>query len=107
MKTERLKRGDDGRYPDSIGASIRLTPQEARKVREVLAEGPIHLSALADSVGVPRTHAGKFSSLCHLVEVHLAQHTREAEMKFEQSAKGTKFVGWALTEQGKKLLEIS
>src|SRR5215469_876147 len=107
MKTPKLQKNELGQYPNSIGESMQLTPQQARKVREVLSEGPIHLSELADRAGVPRTNAAKFSALIHLVEVHLQNTTREAEMRFGKDSKGReRFAGWALTKLGERMLEI-
>lgn len=106
MKTEPLKRNEDGTYAGAIGSEHQLTAQEQRKVREVLSSGPIYISRLADQVGVARTNPKRFDALCKYVD-HLGQTTQEAEMAWQDTRTGRKFIGWQLTERGQKLLEIS
>jgi hypothetical protein len=105
MKTKPLKRNDDGSYDGAIAGAHSLTPQEQRKVREVLSTGPVYVSALADQCG-SRTNPARFDSLCKFVN-YLGEHTKEAAMIWEEKRSGKKFVGWKLTEHGQKLLEIS
>ena len=101
-----LKRTETGGYADAIGSEYQLTPKECRQVREVLAKGPIYVSALADQCGISRMSPTKFNELCRYVS-HLGEHTLEAEMVWKESRHGKKFVGWRLSEHGQKLLEIS
>jgi hypothetical protein len=108
MKTQRLVRNEDGSYSGSVGASMELDARTTRKIRETLAQGPVHISEIARRVDVSATEPVKFNALCRFVEVHLGGHTREAEMAFAPDRKGRQmFQGWQLTEHGKKLLEVS
>jgi len=106
MKTQPLKRNEDGTYTGAIGSEHQLTAQETRKVRESLNKGPIYVSAIADQCGVPRTHPARYDALCKFVD-YLGQTTQEAEMVWQDTRTGRKFIGWQLTERGQKLLEIS
>jgi hypothetical protein len=106
MKTQPLKRNDDGSYTGAIAGEHALTAKEQRKVREVLSTGPMYVSAIADQCGISRTNPARFDLLCKFVS-YLGEHTQEAEMIFEQAKAGRKFIGWKLTEHGQKMLEIS
>lgn len=106
MKTKPLPRNDDGSYTGAIGSEHQLTAQEQRKVREVLSTGPMYVSAIADLSGVARTNPRRFDELCKFID-HLGSITQEAEMVWQDTRTGKKFVGWKLSAHGEKLLELS
>src|SRR5262249_22628538 len=103
---KRLVRNSDGSYDGAIGGEYALTAQECRQVREVLATGPVYVSAIADKCSIPRTNPARFDALCKYID-HLGQHTQEAEMVWQEARAGKKFVGRKLTKHGEDLLEIS
>lgn len=66
----------------------------------------MYVSAIANQCNIERTHPARFAELSRYID-HLAQHTGEAEMIWQDTRTGRKFIGWKLTEHGQKLLEVS
>lgn len=103
---KRLVRNLDGSYNGAIGGEYTLTPQETRKVRESLSQGPKYVTQVALECNIERTNPARFDQLCKYID-HLGANTNEAEMIWQDTRIGRKFVGWKLTEHGQKLLELS
>jgi hypothetical protein len=99
-------RTETGVYTGSIGTQCELTSQEQRRVRETLAQGPISLLEIAKGAGLDAGNLIQLNALTRYVN-HLKEDTREVEDRYEQTARGKKFIGLALSAHGQKLLEIS
>jgi hypothetical protein len=72
----------------------------------VIATEPRYLNQIAKEVGIPMTNPAAVQVLSQYVE-HLKEHTQEAEMVWVEARAGKKFIGFKLTEHGRKMLEIS
>jgi len=104
MKTERLQRGDDGGYANSIASLIRLDAGETRAIRKVLAKAqePLHISAIGKAAGIDPRKTGQLSEF---ISNYLQNTSREVQMCFEHTERGKRFTGWRMTEHGKDLFE--
>jgi hypothetical protein len=103
MKTQRLTRNSDGSYSGSIGGELELDAQTTRKIRESLAKGPKHISAIAQEVGISMMHPGQVSAL-QMYLGHLLEHTKEIEMSYSPTSKGKRFEGWVFKRARQKTL---
>jgi hypothetical protein len=103
MKTERLKRGDEG-YPGSIAESIRLDATETRAIRKVLAkagEEALHISQIHKAAGIAPHKLGQVSQF---VSDYLQHTTREVQMVYSTDGRKT-FQGWKMSDHGRDLFE--
>ena len=109
MKTPKLERGIDGRYPGSLASQMDLSGEEMERIRRAVIESPVplHVTQIAALAEIPLLNPMKQQALATYVE----RSTAEFEMVFEPVTRhgrvtaANAFTGFRATAKLKELHE--